>query len=393
MGPLPTKGWMQSVFTFVGLQQQSIPLNLCLHSYCTSEDLLNTEMYHCDKCKSKQEAKKTLLLKQLPEILMIQIKRFSHDSFWRGSAKVSTHVSFPIDALDLRQYIDPKHIHDANNRDTKYDLYSIVKHMGSTGGGHYISFCKHPATAKWYKFDDCRVEEVSPEKVSEQQAYILFYCRRKVDRSNIASISNTLSVSQQLNNGNDNNEYVLLSRYWLHRVHALSRPGPIDNLWLSCYHGMPLQHNHDRIKHCSIKIPYNTWLELTKKYGLQYNAKMIIYKEESIENTEEDVVMSDNNNDDNDNGIDNKMMKKAITEDPNFCPPWELSEKSEECEECELEQLIKRREYEKAEIRRLEDDGCPQDCALNMKWANLWRNFVHNKTDIVPQRIDNRHIH
>lgn len=36
---------------------------------------------------------------------------------------------------------------------------------------------------------------------------------------------------------------------------------------------------------------------------------------------------------------------------------------------------------------------CPQDCALEMKWANSWRNFVHNKTDEVPNRVDNRDIH
>eukprot|EP01084_Bolivina_argentea_P031306 57934_1 len=28
-----------------------------------------------------------------------------------------------------------------------------------------------------------------------------------------------------------------------------------------------------------------------------------------------------------------------------------------------------------------------------MKWANGWRNFVHNKTNDIPSRIDNRHIH
>merc|ERR1712154_747890 len=99
-------------------------------------------------------------------------------------------------------------INNKHNRgNTKYDLCSIVKHMGSTGGDHYISFAKHPATGKWYKFDDQRVEEISLEKLKEQQAYILFYNRRKYDRSIIKSISNTLSVSKQLNK---NEQQVLL---------------------------------------------------------------------------------------------------------------------------------------------------------------------------------------
>ena len=415
--PLPTKGWMQSVFTFVGLQQQSIPLSLCLHSYCTSEDLQNTEKYFCDKCKKKQDAKKTLLISRLPEILTIQIKRFSHDSFWRGSAKISTHVSFPIDNLDLKEYIHPKHINDKQNRDTIYDLSSIVKHMGSTGGGHYICFAKHQSSGKWYKFDDSRVEQISPEKLYEQQAYILFYTRRKQDRSSINSIANLLKTSVQLqqlqtnnknNNNNNNNNNVLLSRYWLHKVQAFSRPGPIDNLWLSCNHGYPLKNNHKRRKDCSIKIPSNTWLQLTKKYGIQYNTKMLICHDDDEdkdddndndndneeEEEDEDIVMIDNNNNNNNDQFDPSLMKKAIhlTIKHYHCP-WELSEKSNICIDCKYEQLHKRREYEKGEIRRLEDDGSPQDCALNMKWANQWRNFVHNKTDDIPSFIDNRHIH
>lgn len=213
--PLPSKGWLQSASMFLGFTTQSIPLSLCLHSYCTSEDLLNQEKYHCDTCKSKQEAKKNLMISKLPEILMIQIKRFSHDTFWRGSSKVSTHVDFPIDALDLREYIHPKHVHDTHNRDTLYDLCSIVKHMGSTGGGHYVGYAKHPATGKWYKYDDSRVEQVTREKLAEQQAYILFYCRRKSDRNAIQSISKTLMVADQLNSkhSKDADNPVLLSRY------------------------------------------------------------------------------------------------------------------------------------------------------------------------------------
>merc|ERR1712038_1620263 len=99
--------------------------------------------------------------------------------------------------------------------------------MGSTGGGHYVGYAKHPATGKWYRYDDSRVEQLS-----EQQAYILFYTRRK-SVSEIQTISKTLQVAQQLQ---QNENPVLLSRYWLHRVQAFSRPGPIDNLWMSCVH-------------------------------------------------------------------------------------------------------------------------------------------------------------
>jgi len=431
--PLPSKGWFQSASVFLGFSTQSIPLSLCLHSYCTSEDLLEQEKYHCDTCKSKQEAKKNLMIRRLPEILMIQIKRFSHDTFWRGSSKVGTHVDFPVDALDLKEYIDPKHVNDVHNRDTLYDCCSIVRHMGSTGGGHYVAYAKHPATGKWFKYDDSRVEPVSPEKLAEQQAYILFYSRRRSDRNAIQTISKTLTVAEQLK---QNENAVLLSRYWLHRVQAFSRPGPIDNLWMSCGHGAPLRADHERRRNCAIKIGYNSWLELTKKYGVRHNASMMQW-ENGDSSATTDIVMVDspkkkgtangsttsnkggNHSESNGHGptpnvskkrtrkereeenedamsvddTSDESMMKAVSEEILQHPPWESNDRSEVCPDCESEQLSRRREYEKAEIRRLEDDGCPQDCALEMKWANQWRNFVHNKTDTVPSRVDNRDIH
>merc|ERR1719361_1049899 len=254
------------------------------------------------------------MISRLPEILMIQIKRFSHDTFWGGSSKVSTHVDFPIDALDLKEYIHPKHVDDDHNRDTLYDLYSIVKHMGSTGGGHYVGYAKHPATGKWYKYDDSRVEQVSPEKLAEQQAYILFYCRRKSDRNAIQSISKTLMVAQQLKQ--DENP-VLLSRYWLHRVQAFSRPGPIDNLWMSCCHGSPLRADHDRRRNCSIKIGYNSWLELTKKYGTKHNAAMLQYKDSSTKDDSKestmDIVMVDSSNKNNKSDSKHSKSNGVVT--------------------------------------------------------------------------------
>eukprot|EP00486_Rosalina_sp_Unknown_P014386 CAMPEP_0201596186 /NCGR_PEP_ID=MMETSP0190_2-20130828/192947_1 /ASSEMBLY_ACC=CAM_ASM_000263 /TAXON_ID=37353 /ORGANISM="Rosalina sp." /LENGTH=220 /DNA_ID=CAMNT_0048056441 /DNA_START=1935 /DNA_END=2597 /DNA_ORIENTATION=- len=129
---------------------------------------------------------------------------------------------------------------------------------------------------------------------------------------------------------------------------------------------------------------------------------MLIYDDENEDDDKDNDNDNDNDDDDNDitmkdnnnnNDFDPKLMKKPQHANKNYRCPWELSEKSDICEDCKLDELNKRRDYEKAEIRRLEDDGAPQDCALNMKWANQWRNFVHNKTNIIPGMIDNRHIH
>ena len=48
--------------------------------------------------------------------------------------------------------------------------------MGTSEGGHYISYCKN-INNKWYKFDDNVVSEVSDNSVITKDAYCLFYSK------------------------------------------------------------------------------------------------------------------------------------------------------------------------------------------------------------------------
>ena len=128
---------------------------------------MEANLYQCDKCNKKVTAKKSLHLSKLPEVLMIQIKRFSHSAFWNSGSKVSTHVEFPISNLDMKQYLHPDYQAIDKNKQPVYDLYSIVKHTRSdgTGDGHYVAYAKHPATGLWYYFDDIHCAKVTPQKV------------------------------------------------------------------------------------------------------------------------------------------------------------------------------------------------------------------------------------
>ena len=36
-------------------------------------------------------------------------------------------------------------------------------------GGHYLAYCRHHVTGKWYEFDDRDVTEISEEDVLKQQ--------------------------------------------------------------------------------------------------------------------------------------------------------------------------------------------------------------------------------
>ena len=77
----------------------------------------------------------------------------------------------------------------------------------------------------------------------------------------------------------------------------------------------------------------------------------------------------------------------SICDLPYFCSFYGY-----ECTRCHKEYLDARREFEKSQIREMEDLQEPQNCAIDMKWAIKWRDFVHNRTDKIPGLIDNRGI-
>ncbi|KAI9557505.1 hypothetical protein GHT06_017333 [Daphnia sinensis] len=74
-----------------------LTLHHCLQQFMQSEVLSKEEAWYCPKCKEHREATKQMSLWRLPEILTIQLKRFSfRNLLWRD--KIDQKVHFPIDA-------------------------------------------------------------------------------------------------------------------------------------------------------------------------------------------------------------------------------------------------------------------------------------------------------
>ena len=65
----------------------------------------------------------------LPSMLVISLKRFSYNRYWRD--KLDTQVEFPTRGLDMGPYIINK-----NHGKAIYDLTAISNHYGVMGGGH-----------------------------------------------------------------------------------------------------------------------------------------------------------------------------------------------------------------------------------------------------------------
>lgn len=133
-----------------------------------------------------------------PQILCIHLKRFRHEVMY--SFKISSHVSFPLEGLDLRPFLAK----ECTSQITTYDLLSVICHHGTAGsesghphptpprpwpqpwgicdrpaspaaGGHYIAYCQNVINGQWYEFDDQYVTEVHETVVQSAEAYVLFY--------------------------------------------------------------------------------------------------------------------------------------------------------------------------------------------------------------------------
>lgn len=62
-----------------------------------------------------------------------------------------------------------------------YDLDCVVVHQGEHAqNGHYFAFCRQDN--KWFRFDDEIVSATTTEDVMRQEAYLLFYSLRSLDR-------------------------------------------------------------------------------------------------------------------------------------------------------------------------------------------------------------------
>lgn len=88
-------------------------------------------------------------------------------------AKNDTLVSYPVDNLDLDQYISAP-----SSQKSLYTLYSVINHDGSLTDGHYTVFCRDTMSTEqqWFECDDEQIKSLPLERLhSNSKAYLLFY--------------------------------------------------------------------------------------------------------------------------------------------------------------------------------------------------------------------------
>lgn len=161
----------------------------------------------CDNCQQHNTMQISFDLWQAPELLVVSLVRFQVNPVSQRLTKRDDVCHFPIDDFDMTAL---ESIHQArrdvgtgsgisNGRlsggtskpaapsspsTSRYDLYGIVEHLGSTcDSGHYTAYCRVESEEphqphQWYYFNDTVVSPCTPREFHKDRAYLLFYVRR-----------------------------------------------------------------------------------------------------------------------------------------------------------------------------------------------------------------------
>ena len=140
----------------------------CFNHYVEGEILEGENAWYNEEINEKINIKKKIQFWSMPNILVIDLKRFNN-----RSQKNQILVTFPIENLDLSSYII-----GYKKESYQYDLYGVCNHSGSVSGGHYTAYVKN-ADNKWYHFNDTSVSEVGLiDSIISPKAYCLFYRKK-----------------------------------------------------------------------------------------------------------------------------------------------------------------------------------------------------------------------
>ncbi|XP_040102869.1 ubiquitin carboxyl-terminal hydrolase 4 isoform X2 [Oryx dammah] len=163
-------------------KKTAVALRDCIELFTTMETLGEHDPWYCPNCKKHQQATKKFDLWSLPKILVVHLKRFSYNRYWRD--KLDTVVEFPVRGLNMSEFVC-----DPSARPYVYDLVAVSNHYGAMGVGHYTAYAKNKLNGKWYYFDDSNVSLACEDQIVTKAAYVLFYQRRDDEFHKTPSLS------------------------------------------------------------------------------------------------------------------------------------------------------------------------------------------------------------
>nr|XP_032810117.1 ubiquitin carboxyl-terminal hydrolase 15-like isoform X1 [Petromyzon marinus] len=177
-------------------KKNPVKLKECIELFTTKEELAATDPWYCPNCKKHKQATKKFDLWALPKVLVVHLKRFSYNKYWRD--KLDTLVDFPIRDLDMSEFVI-----GTQDVPCTYDLIAVSNHYGGMGGGHYTAYAKNKGENSWYYFDDSSVSSSAEDQIVSKAAYVLFYQRRD-NLKRALEVSASLGVPEENHDSQDN---------------------------------------------------------------------------------------------------------------------------------------------------------------------------------------------
>jgi ubiquitin C-terminal hydrolase len=155
-----TKGNERMLSLPIPVNLEKISLINCLEEFSKEEMLDGDNMWFSEKLDKKVNASKKLIVKTFPKYLLIHLKRFS---FYGSSNKIDRQIDIPF---------------ELNLNNNKYNLRGFILHLGSVGGGHYMSFIKKE---KWHCCNDSNVSSIDDDRIRNisKSGYIFLFVKDK----------------------------------------------------------------------------------------------------------------------------------------------------------------------------------------------------------------------
>ena len=145
------------------------------------ETLTGGNKFLCPKCRNHTNSTKTLELTNAPQILIIQLKRFTHLQ-GRRSMKINQNI-------ELEREIKLRAMDKLQRKKTtsSYKLKAVVTHVGKNiSQGHYTVASRIESDRDaWNFYSDLFQKPLNWKQVQEMQAYLLFYERWNLEEVEI----------------------------------------------------------------------------------------------------------------------------------------------------------------------------------------------------------------
>ena len=174
-----------------------------LNKYISSEKIKD---FTCENCDMKVTINRKCLISQLPNYLVIHLKRLVKNEANNKSIKINSRFEFPIN-LNMKKYFFSDNKNEILNNDIHYEykLKGINAHLGNADSGHFISVIKEEKE-KWYEFDDTNIREFDINNLDNElfggegkfkTAYLLFY--EKVEKQPIIKVLHENKINEMKN--------------------------------------------------------------------------------------------------------------------------------------------------------------------------------------------------